>query len=260
MKINFYKYQGAGNDFVMLDNRSGDFDVITAETISFLCDRRFGIGADGLITVSESKDKDFDMVYYNADGSQSFCGNGSRCAVRFAQHLGIIKGGECSFNSTDGPHHAKISEKSISIDLFVKGKAQKYSEREFFINTGSPHHILISDDIDNEDVKGVGASIRYSDIYAPDGSNVNFISLFGENSLKIRTYERGVEDETLACGTGITAAALVGSRLGLTPPVKIIAKGGTLFAEFKHDQETDKYSDIWLIGPAEKVFEGTIEI
>ncbi|NMM47089.1 diaminopimelate epimerase [Marinigracilibium pacificum] len=260
MIVNFYKYQGAGNDFVMLDNRNGEFDSISINTISFLCDRRFGIGADGLITVSNSQDKDFDMVYYNADGSQSFCGNGSRCAVRFAQHLGMLTDSECDFNSTDGPHSAKISDDNISIDLYVKGTIKKYSEKEFFIDTGSPHHIVLSKTLENTDVKTEGSAIRYSEKYAPSGSNVNFISLINDSELSIRTYERGVEDETLACGTGITAAALTGFKLGIKPPVKINAKGGTLFVTFKHDPDTDNFSDIWLTGPAEKVFEGKIEI
>ncbi len=258
MKLTFYKYQGAGNDFVMIDNRLECFDKSNLNIVKALCDRRFGIGADGLILIENHPKLDFNMIYYNSDGSQSFCGNGSRCAISFAKFLGIIDK-NCQFNSTDGVHDGVfVSEQEIHLNMhdvieFEKGK------NYFFINTGSPHYIIQSNNVDLIDVITEAHKIRYNERFKTEGTNVNFVEIISENKLKIRTYERGVENETLACGTGVTAAALAHCYNAKGKhSVDVLAKGGRLKVLFEN---TDKGSEkIWLIGAGEQVFKGEINV
>lgn len=258
MNIKFYKYQGTGNDFVMIDNRSNLFDKSNLEFVQKLCDRRFGIGADGLILIENIEDLDFNMIYFNADGTQSFCGNGSRCAVAFAKYLGIIDK-QAMFLSTDGEHEAWINENGeVSLKMHDVLNIEK-GENYYFINTGSPHYIVQVEDVNEVDVKTAGAAIRYNDRFKAEGTNVNFVK-YGDNSLNIRTYERGVEAETLSCGTGVTAAALsLADHQNLNEGViNVSAVGGNLKVGFKRTGK--EFKDIWLIGPATFVFKGTIRL
>lgn len=258
MQLEFYKYQGTGNDFVMIDNRNNVFDKNNVKVVQELCDRRFGVGADGLILIENIEDLDFNMIYFNADGTQSFCGNGSRCAVSFAKHLGIIEK-QAMFLSTDGEHEAWISDQGeVSLKMHDVKNLEK-GDNYYFINTGSPHYIVQVDDVEAENVKENGAAIRYNDRFKEEGTNVNFVK-FSDNELYIRTYERGVEDETLSCGTGVTAAALsLADVNGLNSGVVYVnAAGGKLKVGFKRNGNV--FSDLWLIGPATYVFKGRVEI
>ncbi|PJB13859.1 MAG: diaminopimelate epimerase [Flavobacteriales bacterium CG_4_9_14_3_um_filter_32_8] len=256
MTIQFYKYQGTGNDFVMIDNRNDVFDKSNLALIKKLCDRRFGIGADGLILIENIADLDFNMIYFNADGSKSFCGNGSRCAVAFAQFLGLIES-QALFLSTDGVHEARITkngEVSLKMhDVLAIEKGNNY----YYINTGSPHYIIDVDDVDKINVFEEGRKIRYNERFKLEGTNVNFVS-YQTDSLQIRTYERGVEDETLSCGTGVTASALSwADKYKLTEgEVFIQTQGGDLKVAFKRNEFG--FNNIWLIGPAVQVFKGKL--
>ena len=259
MKLTFYKYQGTGNDFVMIDNRDQKISKNDTKLVRKLCDRKFGIGADGLILL-ENPDKaedDFKMIYFNADGNESsMCGNGGRCLVAFAKFLGIIKD-KARFTAIDGPHEAAIESGIVSLkmqdvnEIIVNGDF-------LFLDTGSPHHIAFSEGISTKDIRKEGAEIRYSDRYSNGGTNVNFVEAISEDSFSVRTYERGVEDETLSCGTGVTAVALAAYASGKTnsEKVKLITQGGELFVQFKKTEEG--FRDIWLSGPAEQVFKGEI--
>ena len=256
--VEFYKYQGTGNDFVMIDNRNNVFDKNDLKKVQELCDRRFGIGADGLILIENLDDLDFNMIYFNADGSQSFCGNGSRCAVAFAKYLGIIEK-QAMFLSTDGEHEAWINEADeVSLKMHDVSTIEKGKDY-YFINTGSPHFIVQVDDVKDIDVKVEGATIRYNKRFKAEGTNVNFVK-YKDHALDIRTYERGVEDETLSCGTGVTAAALsfADSQSLDAGVVNVNAVGGNLKVGFK--KIGNEYKDIWLIGPAAFVYKGQIEI
>ena len=259
MQLKFYKYQGTGNDFVMIDNRDEKFPKNNTKLIAQLCDRRFGIGADGLILLENDNSTDFRMVYYNSDGNQSsMCGNGGRCIVAFASQLGII-GEEAEFMAIDGQHHATINDEGI-VSLHMKDvNSITVYEDYVFLDTGSPHHVELVDNLDKFDVKGVGANIRYSGLYGDKGSNVNFVSQSGADKFSVRTYERGVEDETLSCGTGVTAVALAMKILGHTDAdtVKLQTPGGELTVSFV--QHGKQFSDIYLTGPATFVFNGDIQ-
>lgn len=255
--IQFYKYQGTGNDFIMIDNRNLLFDGGEHHLITRLCNRRFGIGADGLILIQNHPDCDFEMVYFNADASQSMCGNGSRCAVKFAQKLNIIQD-HCTFMAIDGLHEATISNGHIKLKMGDVSQVDKV-EDDYYINTGSPHYVKFVNHIDKFPVYEAGKAIRNSEPYKAKGTNVNFVSLNGHNKIFVRTYERGVEDETLSCGTGVTACALAASFSDYVSPVKVETLGGALEIAFL--QETDgSFRDIYLSGPAEEVFSGTISI
>lgn len=259
MKIKFSKYQGAGNDFIMIDARNS-MQNLGEEQIKFLCDRHFGIGADGLILLSEDPDSDFRMKYYNADGREgSMCGNGGRCIIRFAEDLGIIKG-ETVFSAFDGLHKGTVRNKIIRLEMGSVNKVEVY-DTHVFLDTGSPHHIEFVEDVSKTDVKTLGEKIRWGAPYFEEGSNVDFVEILSDGAMKIRTFERGVEDETLACGTGITAAVLAADELGKIKGkrVEVMALGGNLAVEFEKTEE-GIYTDIILEGPAEKVFEGEIEI
>jgi diaminopimelate epimerase len=260
MEIAFQKYQGTGNDFIMIDNRSEFFPKNNVQLIENLCDRRFGIGADGLILLENDIQSDFKMVYYNADGNESsMCGNGGRCLVAFAKKLGVIKN-ETTFIATDGLHYAKINDKNYVSLQMIDVESVKSTPEYSFLNTGSPHHIEIVKDLKQLDVKTKGAAIRYSDLYGKAGSNANFVSQIDAESFAIRTYERGVEDETLSCGTGATAAAIAMYALGKTnqTEINIDVEGGKLKVSFNEDN--GKFTDVFLNGPAEFVFEGNVEI
>jgi diaminopimelate epimerase len=268
MSIHFHKYQATGNDFVLIDNR-GIKTKFTTENIRRICDRRFGIGADGLILIEEASGADFDMIYYNSDGSQSLCGNGCRSVVDFAAHLKLI-GNRTTFLAFDGLHEASILE-DHNIKLKMNDvKAIKNFDDDHFIDTGSPHYIQFVSNLDQINVVQEGRKMRNDDSFKPGGTNVNFVELLPENTIAVRTYERGVEDETLSCGTGVTAAALAASLRGYKSPVNVSVRGGNLSVEFKSglQQDTnskktighDSFTEIFLIGPAKMVFEGDLEL
>lgn len=259
MKIPFFKYQGAGNDFVMVDDRTETFPQ-DEKQIEMICDRHFGVGADGLILLQNDDISDFKMVYFNSDGRQStMCGNGGRCIVRFAHDLGLIQG-KTIFQAIDGEHEAILNENGVELKMSNVSEVQNF-ENHLFLNTGSPHHIEFVQKVEDVDVKNHGKQIRYGAPYFEEGSNVNFVEITSENSLKIRTYERGVEDETLACGTGITAASIAAFEAGKisTSEVNVSAMGGELKVKFEKNL-SGGYENIWLIGPAEFVFGGEIEV
>lgn len=260
-QIRFYKYQGTGNDFVVIDGRESlPFAPDDADTIRQLCDRKFGIGADGLIILRMQADYDFEMLYYNADGHpSSMCGNGGRCITAFAKKLGIVAGA-CRFLAIDGPHEASIND-SNWVELKM-GDVQKIEEGEdfFFLDTGSPHYVTFVEDIDDIDVVELGRLIRYSEPYREKGTNVNFVEQTN-SSLIVATYERGVEDETLSCGTGVTAAAIahvLKQSDAKEASVPIETKGGKL--EVRMKREGAGFGSVWLCGPTQLVFEGTINI
>lgn len=254
--IKFHKYQGTGNDFVMIDNRGEGFDKSDLKLIASLCDRRFGIGADGVILIETSSNADFEMVYFNPDGSQSLCGNGSRCAVMFANHLGLIQN-ETTFLAIDGIHKAQIKDGLIHL-LMHDVSTYEMIDQDFLIDTGSPHYIRYVKSTDSIDPIVEGRKVRYSERFSQEGVNVNFLEAIGQDELKIRTYERGVEGETFSCGTGCTAAALsLGLKTGVNQ-VKLNAIGGELKVSFK--REGEHFKDIYLIGPAERVFAGEISL
>ncbi|MFM9987696.1 diaminopimelate epimerase [Flavobacterium sp.] len=252
--MKLYKYQGTGNDFVMIDNRLQAFPKENTALIEKLCDRRFGIGADGLILLENDESTDFKMVYYNSDGNQSsMCGNGGRCLVAFAKKLNIIKD-KSTFTAVDGLHHASIDENEI-VSLQMKNVDEVNIHHNYiYLNTGSPHHVQFVNDLSNFDVKNEGAKIRYSDLYGKSGSNVNFVDQISENEFSIRTYERGVEDETLSCGTGATATAIAMRAIGKTNSnnITINVQGGKLEVSF--NEENGIFTNVFLKGPAEFVF------
>ena len=258
--MKFHKYQGTGNDFVMVDNRQNFFPKNDTNLIEKLCDRRFGIGADGLILLENDPETDFRMVYYNSDGNESsMCGNGGRCLVAFAKSLNVISD-KAKFIATDGLHHATILENGI-VSLQMKDVDDVKIDSEYvFLNTGSPHHVTLVNDLEHYNVKENGAEIRYSDLYGKVGSNVNFVFQLSENHFRLRTYERGVEDETLSCGTGATATAIAMNVIGKTNSnaIDIDVEGGKLKVTFT---KSDKgFENVFLIGPATFVFEGEIEL
>jgi diaminopimelate epimerase len=255
MILNFYKYQGAGNDFIFIDNREAVFPKENKELVMQLCDRHFGIGADGLILIENTADYDFEMIYFNADSSQTMCGNGARCAVAFAKKLNII-GASTNFLAYDGPHHAKVNDDhTVSLGMIDVEKVDVH-EDHIFTNTGTLHHIEMVNNLSEYPVEKEGRKIRY-DRYGKDGSNVNFVQQLNDNTFQIRTYERGVEDETLACGTGVTAAAIAMHKIGKTRQnsVHLNAEGGKLRVNFEVIDGI--YKNVILTGPAELVFQGT---
>jgi len=257
MKQTFYKYQGTGNDFVMIDNRRLTFDKNDTKHIAFLCDRRFGIGADGLILLENHDDVDFKMVYYNSDGNESsMCGNGGRCIVAFAKFLGIVEN-TTTFEAIDGLHHAKIETDIVKLQMQDVKHIEKHGSH-LFLNTGSPHHVQMEKHLDDLKVQEVGAKIRYGAPYNAEGTNVNFVSKISDELFSVRTYERGVEDETLSCGTGVTAVALAMNYIGETEKnlISLNVEGGKLQVSF--EKAGEGYNNIWLIGPANQVFKGEL--
>lgn len=260
MTVKFYKYQGTGNDFIILDNRNNEYSSITNDHVRRLCARRLGIGADGLMLLNEKKGYDFEMKYYNADGGEStMCGNGSRCIVKFVYNLGIHRS-EYKFWAADGEHEAEIDTDGIVSVKMIDVEKIKKVRGDFVLDTGSPHYVKLTNDVMDTDVYKKGRDIRYSKDFELDGINVNFVEQADDDKIIVRTYERGVEDETYSCGTGVTAAALVcyHNENGFNE-VEVKTLGGTLTVEFDR-LDDDRYANIWLCGPAEKVFEGTVEI
>ena len=260
MELKFYKYQGTGNDFVLLDNR--DLQIsLTTEQIRFLCDRKFGIGADGLMLLQPEPGYDFRMVYFNSDGNQStMCGNGGRCISSFAQKLGLIQE-KCRFIAIDGPHDALISADGIVSLKMQDVKDIEFNEDFIFLNTGSPHYVRNVNNLDNYAVFTEGQKVRNNDRFKEEGTNVNFIERKNDG-LHVRTYERGVENETLSCGTGVTASALVAALKGMSDTKNscvVQTPGGRLEVTFDKVLEKNFYN-IWLKGPTEFVFEGRIEL
>jgi diaminopimelate epimerase len=261
MLIEFSKYQGTGNDFILIDNRNNKISPNSKELIAQLCHRRFGIGADGLMLLEKSEDSDFRMRYFNSDGAEaSMCGNGGRCIVAFAHHLGLIKE-KTLFTAVDGEHEAlvenfgeylKISLKMIDVTEIEKGN------NYYFMNTGSPHYVEFIDSHNNFDTFSNGKAIRYNERFAKEGTNVNFVS-FIDNKIQVSTYERGVEDETFSCGTGVVASAISSGFEKNKNQFEIKTKGGNLEVKFTK-LNSQNIHNIWLIGPATKVYSGSINV
>lgn len=263
MTLNFSKFHGAGNDFILVDNRDKESNL-NQEQIQFLCHRRLGIGADGLILLESPKTTSslFSMKYFNADGLEgTMCGNGGRCITAFAKHLGFSER-SFVFDAIDGIHQSNIlscsNESFYDVTLKMK-RVEKITEIEedYFLDTGSPHLVVFVDNAKNADVVGMGKMLRNHSRFAPGGTNVNFVS-FSKGKLFVRTYERGVEDETLSCGTGITASALaIAKKLALPlEQIEVATLGGNFSVTFKQDGTI--FDDIWLQGPVKFVFQGTV--
>ncbi len=254
--MEFFKYQGTGNDFVMIDNRTLDFPK-NQNLIEKLCHRRFGIGADGLILLENDDNYDFKMVYYNADGREgSMCGNGGRCTVAFAFFLDIFEH-QCVFNATDGLHEAEISNGIIKLKMIDVDYIAQH-DKDFVMNTGSPHYVQYINDLENFNVFAKGKEIRNSEKFIEEGINVNFVEQISDNQIFVRTFERGVEDETYSCGTGVTASALTFIEKNNLLSVDIKTLGGDL--KVHAEKDGNSYKNIWLEGPAKQVFKGKIEI
>ncbi len=256
MKLHFYKYHGTGNDFILVDNRDGAIAGDQTEWFRSLCDRHFGIGADGVILLCEDADTHFRMDYFNSDGGRStMCGNGGRCIVEFARKLGVVQD-HARFMAIDGLHEAWATPQGIRLKMTMPHSLRQLSSTDWWVHTGSPHYVrLCEEDVRTLDVKALGAAIRYSDEWRQEGTNVNFVNRLGDGSLRVRTYERGVEDETLSCGTGVTAAAVVQGHLlndGLAKVIRIETPGGVLWVHLSPGLEPQ------LEGPATFVFEGSV--
>ncbi|WP_312421799.1 diaminopimelate epimerase [Epilithonimonas sp.] len=250
--MKFYKYQGTGNDFVMIDNRLGEWDDLSIKNIQKLCDRRFGIGADGLIKINSAEGVDFEVDYYNSDGSKSFCGNGARCSVSFAHFLDMIED-KTTFTAIDGIHEAEIKNGIVKLKM---GDVNNINTdgNDFVLNTGSPHYVKYVEMLKNYNVYKTGNEIRNSETYKKEGINVNFVEKISDKELFVRTYERGVEDETYSCGTGVTAAALTFLNNNNQTFVEIKVMGGNL--KVYAEKNGDGFKNIWLEGPAVQVFKG----
>jgi diaminopimelate epimerase len=264
MTIHFHKYQGTGNDFVMIDDRSRTFPVEDYALVNRLCDRRRGIGADGLILLRTHAEYDFEMVYFNADGHLgSMCGNGGRCTVAFARQLGVIEN-QTRFIAADGPHEATIDAEGLVRLRMIDVVGQEEMAEGIYLHTGSPHIVrfLPASSLSRYDVLTEGRAVRYGDTFREKGgTNVNFVEAPAGAGMpwQVRTYERGVEGETHSCGTGVTAVALAAARRGAVSPVPLRTIGGDLSVSFAQ-QEDGSYTDVYLNGPAERVFEGTITV
>ena len=258
MNVTFYKYQGTGNDFIMIDNRELFFDATNYALIAQLCERRMGIGADGFILLQNRAGYDFEMVYFNADGRPgSMCGNGGRCTVQFARQLQVISN-KAFFLAADGDHYATI-DNNEQVSLKMNDVLQVETGPDYYyLNTGSPHYVQFVDALEQFNVFAEGKNIRYNDRFKTEGTNVNFAQMQPEPHLFVRTYERGVEAETFSCGTGVTATALAASYQGATSPVSIRTLGGNLQVAF--EATTTGFTNIYLIGPAQYVFTGTIRV
>jgi len=258
MKIEFSKYQGTGNDFVIIDNRDNQVPVLTTKFINHICDRRFGVGADGLMLLGHKHGYDFEMIYYNADGKESsMCGNGGRCLVKFAHHVGILKS-FYHFLAVDGEHIAEIDHGGW-VRLKMKNVTKvEHHNSHYILNTGSPHFVRFAVNVPSIDVVTTGREIRHSAAFEQEGINVNFVELLNDDSIYVRTYERGVEDETLSCGTGVTASALIAAHNdnGFNR-VEVKTPGGHLSVEFEKSDDQN-FKNIWLCGPAEFVYKGEI--
>ncbi len=256
MIIEFYKYQGTGNDFVIIDDRDNTFPVEDNEIVAVICERRMGVGADGLILLRNHNKYDFEMIYFNSDGNQSsMCGNGGRCIVAFAAILGIIDD-EAEFIAIDGVHKAKLTKEGV----FLQMRDVKSIERRLsglFLNTGSPHYVQMVDAFTSCNVDREGREIRNSADFSKDGVNVNFV--LDADPLEVRTYERGVESETLSCGTGVVAAviAMHYSNIITDSIIDVKTKGGVLSVDF--EEFNGFYRNIWLSGDVSMVYAGEFE-
>lgn len=262
MKFDFNKFQGNGNDFVILDGRNQFLDL-TSEQIKIICDRHFGIGGDGLMVLQNDKESDFEMIYYNSDGQlSSLCGNGGRCIAAYAYITGIA-GPKMVFKAFDGLHKAIINKeiekgKNCNVSLSMNDVTKVSKEPDFYVlDTGSPHYVEFVKNVAEIDVVKEGRKTRYSERFAPAGINVNFVEI-SNNRIFVRTYERGVEDETLSCGTGVTAAAIAVYFETGQKGISIHTTGGEFTVDFA--EMDGQIESIWLNGPAEKVFKGSIEL
>ena len=259
MNVKFFKYQGTGNDFVMIDNRKDEFPCNDQQLIATICDRRYGVGADGVITIQNHNTADFLMHYFNADGLiGSFCGNGGRCVVAFAKYLGLIDKQTC-FAAFDGLHDATISGNVVSLSMLDVNEIQTYPTHAI-LDTGSPHHVEFVKDTKNVDVLTQGAMIAHNPTYGDEGTNVNFVEVGNARQIQVRTFERGVENETLSCGTGVTAAALAAFYTGRVrnSKIEVHTLGGDLTVSFTPNGKG--FSDIVLTGPTELIFSGMLEL
>ena len=257
VKVPFYKYHGAGNDFVIIDRSEVPIELNTTQ-IKQICERRYGVGADGLMFYDRHNELDFKMTYFNSDGSESsFCGNGARCIVQFGMdHKGVSDAITFDFKGT--PLGAKRKDHFIEINMSNVSRVERLDNDNLFLDTGSPHQIVWVSEVDKIEVEREGSALRYA--FSPAGCNVNFVELLEENKLAIRTYERGVEAETHACGTGITAAAIAAyldQKIAATE-IELNAVGGTLWVRF--DPSDSGFVNIYLTGPAIHVFTGIISL
>lgn len=270
MIINFCKYQGTGNDFIIIDDRDLWFPIANTKIIAQLCDRRFGIGADGLILLQPHAELDFYMKYYNADGNESsMCGNGGRCIAAFAKHIGLVTE-TTKFMAIDGAHDALIQSINgahpyVKLKMKSVGKIESRDDNTFVLNTGSPHYVqYLSNSINDLAIEPQAHAVRYNDEFASEGINVNFANVLQEGSITMRTYERGVEDETLSCGTGVTAAAIALALVKKLPTgnytIAVTTVGGQLKVSFDYNEIETNFSNIWLQGPATFVYEGNVEV
>jgi diaminopimelate epimerase len=252
MKLHFHKYQGTGNDFIILEDAENTLQLSNKQ-IQFLCSQKFGIGSDGLMILRKCKDADFELTFYNPDASVSFCGNGSRCAIAFAKHIGWIAN-KATFKAFDGVHSAYFEKEWVWIDMEIKEEAKVFNDCTF-LNTGAPHLVVNKLNIEEVDLIEEGAALRYDKRFSPIGTNVNFVMQVNANEIKIRTYEKGVENETLSCGTGVTAAALLSSKAA---EITVTSKGGEL--KVRCNRADKFFAPVFLGGPAQLVFEGEISL
>ena len=260
MNVKFHKYQGAGNDFILLNNRYNTYSALTTAQIQLLCDRHFGIGADGLMLLESLQGFDFKMVYFNSDGRQStMCGNGGRCIIRFANDQKIV-GERTQFLAVDGPHDGVVNNNgTISLKMIdVLGVEQVGAD--YVLQTGSPHYVVFVDDADAISIVEEARKIRYNERFKSEGINVNFVQVLNDNEIYVRTYERGVEDETLSCGTGVVASVLafIAKKQSSSQEIGVKTKGGNLSVKFTKTET--QFTGVWLTGPAVKVFEGSVEL
>lgn len=264
MTLSFYKFEGTGNDFIMLDGRNADYSFLTQPVIERLCNRHFGIGADGLIILTPAENADFKMVYYNSDGrTSSMCGNGGRCITAFANYLGLIQG-TAAFTAIDGPHESTINKAEghawdVSLKMIDVNGFEKIGA-DYYLNTGSPHYVRFVGNVDTVNPVAEGRAVRYNSRFAAEGTNVNFVAT-NNGVIDVRTYERGVEDETLSCGTGVTAAAIAAHLHGIENEhntYTIQTTGGNLRVHFIH--QNGQFTDVWLSGPVKFVYQGTVEV
>ncbi len=264
--MNFFKYQGTGNDFILIDSRTEEI-VKEYPLLKKLCDRHFGIGADGIILIQNDSKGDFYMKYYNSDGKEStMCGNGGRCAIHFSKKLGITKGNKIHFRAMDGYHYGLIKRNEnkdlVSMSLLnIKKNEIEIHPEHVFLNTGSPHHILFVENINKIDVYKEGRKIRFQNSYLKKGVNVNFVEIFENKTLQVRTYERGVENETLSCGTGVTASVIAAykmNKISSIEEIQVDTLGGKLWVSLKETK--DEYKNIYLTGSVEFIFQGYILI
>jgi diaminopimelate epimerase len=259
LKLHFTKYQGTGNDFIIIDNRNRQYDGLD---VARLCHPKFGIGGDGLMLLQDLEGFDFEMVYYNSDGNiSSMCGNGGRCLVDFAKNLNVFEGNDTVFKAVDGPHDAHWEEEFVELKMQDVLQMERQGENIYIMNTGSPHYVKFVENVDQIDIIPEARAIRYNDVFKHEGINVNFVEVTGPRNIRVRTYERGVENETLSCGTGVTASAIALARyLAIHAgkhEIQVDTPGGKLMVKY---QLNNAAKDVWLCGPAKKVFEGWMEV